>query len=169
MALTPSQAEFEHDDFAQAAHRFVVKRWNTTPSDVYILRSDHGKGVHIISLLRSSTLSSTRVWVLADRQYWTAERVDTLLPRVPHEDNAYVVSEHTPADPIETQTLASFYRTHTLFGLAIVDEITWRDRRNGDGTLFAFRSPALLPSISVPVKSGHPRKLLAKLTRVRCR
>jgi hypothetical protein len=175
--LVADQRAFRADEEVQRARAWLAARWGARAEDIYVVvvddspECDSVEWRRVIGLLEVTSLSSARIFILDTLHRQGRSDADAEARRgTPHEGNIFLITEYRPPGELEKALAARFYSTklfwygRPLGGLAIVEDVCWKDLASRSGYLEAYQSQKVLPSLTVTIDRGSPRKWSANVT-----
>ena len=154
----PDQTAFAAQQDITKSKEFLARRWNVSPEGIIVMLVDSEPWMDVFGLLNPASFSSAKIWVINPNnpigRRW-ASYLDNQV--TPHDGYLYLMAEFSPSTPDEECVAAQFYSTKRTWSrklqgdFSIIENIAWRDQDEGSGTLFAYQSQDLLPTISVQI------------------
>lgn len=147
-----------HPDCTRA-RRWIAERWMVNEDQIYLVVVDNEPWMNICGFVDIQSYTSAKVLIINNdegmRTKTQHERLNT-----PNYENMYLSQEYKPKTENEKNILTNYYslpnywRENLTGELTIVENISWHDETLGNGTITAYQSQDILPSISVPIETG---------------
>lgn len=146
------------------ARKWLSQRWSINEVDIYLIVKDKEPWMDVCGFLDIQSLKSGLIFVYDESHEqgygWisTHEKWGT-----PHNENMYAIFEFKP-DNLKEKSLSvkfysrpNFWEENLLGDLSIIQNITWIDAIQKNGTIFTYQSEEILPSVTTPIVNGRLR------------
>lgn len=164
----PDQSAYEAQQAITSSKEYLVRRWPESSTEIMVMVTDSEPWMEVFGLLDPVSFSTAKMWLIDPNTSIGRKWISYLdNQNTPRDGFLYLMAEYSPSGPIEECVATRFYSSKITWSgrpqgdFAIIEDIVWRDRERGSGTIFAYQSQDHLPTISVPIEGFMPVKAKA--------